>query len=180
MSTRPFEFVPGTPQVPKDTHAIKVDEARAERIRTKYQRLVDHGLYENSDLRSFSNSQWTAIVHFDDKTVYVFTYPIISGTPVAYIKTCSCGSAVYKEFLGDLLGHVVDLEDVLDAIQLALDFAGDDLVDDPLPTINLYRDPELRLTDKRNTDFDGDPAVANPHDPIPFHPSYTTQTKESI
>jgi len=117
MSTKPFECVPGLPP-PSD---FKIDLHRDDRIMAKYKELVDNGLYENSDLRSFGNTQWTAIVHFDDKALYVFTFPIISGTPIAYIKTCSCGTVVYKEFLGDLLGHVVDLEEVLDAIQLALD-----------------------------------------------------------
>lgn len=133
------------------THAFRTHEQQAEnrveRIKAKYQDLVNLGLYENHDLRSFANSLWNAIVHFDDKTLYVFTYPIISGAPVAYIKTCACGTVVYKEHIGDVLGDVVDLEDVLDAIQLVLN--------------------------KPNTDFDGDPAVANPH-------ANTQQHKEMV
>lgn len=129
MSNKPFLFTPGSMDKLQHTDAaqsVEVDEARSDRIRNKYQKLVDQGLYENHDLRSFSNSLWNAIVHFDDKTLYVFTYPIISASPACYIKTCSCGTVVFKELLDDAdFKGVLDLEDVLDAIGEHLDFNGD-------------------------------------------------------
>lgn len=143
MSNKPFLFTPGS--MDKLQHAVEVDEERSDRIRNKYQKLVDHGLYENNDLRSFSNSLWNAIVHFDDKTLYVFTYPIISASPACYIKTCSCGTVVFKELLDDVdFKGVLDLEDVLDAIQLTLDFAGDEVGAD-LPQIP-FNHPYLKQT----------------------------------
>lgn len=198
MSHKPFEFVPGMPEGattfvagklrhPDDLDDIIVDKTRSERIKAKYQKLVENGLYENNDLRSFANSQWNAIVHFDDKTLYVFTYPIIAAQPACYIKTCRCGVVLLKEQIHQLVEHPVDIEDVLDAIQLALDFVGDEVTAIRPPG----RHPELG----RNTDFDGDPNVSNPHgriqpravqvdidgfgEPIPFHPTYAKQTKEA-
>lgn len=155
MSTKPFEFAPGMPEGvttfvglkirhPSEVEGFLVDEARGKRIQEKYKRLVDHGLYENNDLRSFANGLWNAIVHFDDKTLYVFTYPIISAQPACYIKTCRCGTVVFKEQIQHVVERPLDIEDVLDAIQLALDFVGDDLAEDPLQPIHLNRNPQLK------------------------------------
>jgi hypothetical protein len=148
---------------PSKVDEVIVDEARSARIQEKYKRLVDHGLYENNDLRSFANSQWNAIVHFDDKTLYVFTYPITSTKPTCYIKTCSCGTVIFKEQIEYIVERPVDLEDVLDAIQLALDFVGDELAV-PLPT---------RAFNGVSVDIDGS------GEPVPFYPGHTTQPKES-
>jgi hypothetical protein len=177
MSHKPFEFVPGMPEGatafvagkirhPSEVDEFIVDEARGKRIQDKYQRLVDHGLYEDNDLRSFANGLWNAIVHFDDKTLYVFTYPIISASPACYIKTCACGTVVFKELLDDAdFKGVLDLEDVLDAIQETLDFDGDDrYISLPLPTKGF---------NGVNVDIDGS------GDPIPFYPTYLKQPKEA-
>jgi hypothetical protein len=163
MSNKPFLFTPGSMDKLQHTdvaHSVEVDEERSSRIKAKYQKLVENGLYENHDLRSFSNTLWFSIVHFDDKTIYVFTYPMVSATPAAYIKTCTCGSVVFKELDRDIHERVVDLEDVLDAIALP-DYA------------------QFCLRDQHNTDFDGDPDVPNPHAQIPFNHPYLKQTKEA-
>jgi hypothetical protein len=132
---------------PDEVGEVIVDEARSKRIQDKYKRLVDQGLYQDNDMRSFSNHKWVAIVHFNDKTIYVLTYPIVSVQPDCYIKTCACGTVIFKEQLQYIVDRPVDIEDVLDDIQLVLN--------------------------KPNTDFDGDPAVANPH-------ANTQQHKEMV
>jgi hypothetical protein len=188
MSTKPFEAVPGLPPVtefmtdraqgnPADLKMKEGDyifhepvevtqnrfrrhgEARDKRIKEKYQKLVDRGLYENCDMRSFPLGLATAIVHFKDKAIYVMTYPIISATPAAFIKTCACGAVMYKEMDRDIHEPSVDIERVLDGIAQVLDFDGDK----PTTGIELSgRNPELHY-DSPNTDFDGDPDVPNPH-----------------
>jgi hypothetical protein len=146
MSTKPFEFVPGMPPAA----GFMIDNERDGRIKEKYQALVDAGLYEQSDMRSFQLGSAVTIVHFNDKTLYVMTYPILSATPAGYIKTCSCGTVMYKELERDIHEVDIDLEKILDAIALEVDSKED-----------------LSLLDKPNTDFDGDPAVRNPHDNTP-------------
>jgi hypothetical protein len=134
------------------THAFRTLEQQAEnrieRIKSKYTDLVNKGLYENFDSRSFATPLWNAIVHFPSKTVWVYTYPIIGTMPASFIKTCECGGVHFKDLQQDHDEDKVDMESVLDSIRKSLD------IDDAL----------LKLE----------------FEPIPFNPSYTTQTKETV
>jgi len=121
------------------------EEARDARIKEKYLNLVERGLYENCDMRSFPLPYATAIALFNDKAIYVMTYPIVSATPAAYIKSCSCGSVVCKERERDDHEGFIDLEKVLDRIAAVLDFDGDE----PTTGVELSgRNPELHNTQK--------------------------------
>lgn len=149
MSTKPFEAVPGMPAAA----GFMVDSTRDKRIKEKYQKLVDRGLYEIADMRSFSLGVATAIVHFKDKAIYVMTYPIISATPAAFIKTCACGAVMYKEMDRDIHEPSVDIERVLDGIAQVLDFDGDK----PTTGIELSgRNPELKPSESGPADLGAD------------------------
>lgn len=130
------------------THAFRTREQQAEnrveRIKAKYQDLVNLGLYEDFDGRSVTNVPWTAIVHFHSKTIYVYAFPIVATSPACYIKSCECGGVNFVDLQPEHEEDPVDMEKVLDAIRKDFEVMG-------------------LLRRKPNTDFDGDPAVANPH-----------------
>jgi hypothetical protein len=128
MSNKPFLFTPGSMDKLQHTdvaHSIEVDEERSSRIKTKYQKLVDDGLYEQQDGRSFTHALFTAIVHFPSKTIWVYTFPIIAAAPSCFIKTCKCGGILYKDLQPEHEEAPVDMEEVLNFIHVYLDALGD-------------------------------------------------------
>lgn len=118
MTRTIYEFGPGMPE-----SSNKVVSIRTNRIKVKYQKLVDDGLYEQQDGRVFTHALFTAIVHFPSKAIWVYTFPIIAGAPVCFIKTCK-GGILYKDLRPEDDEVTVDMEEVLDFVQLYLDTLG--------------------------------------------------------